>query len=108
MIILAAGVLSISGRGTTSSVVMEPLRTTRSSVTSIAVRSSALLTRNTTQGPAGEEWDEDYDGPEKEGARWGNPRADGISLACTDSIVDGNVSEIGGLNCSVSHTANLT
>lgn len=44
------------------------------------------------QGPAGEEWDDEYDGPEKEGARWGNPRADGISLACVDSLVDGNVS----------------
>lgn len=47
--------------------------------------------RNNEIGPAGEEWDDDYDGPEKEGARWGNPRADGISLACMESLVDSNI-----------------
>ncbi|WVR06336.1 hypothetical protein IAU60_003367 [Kwoniella sp. DSM 27419] len=42
-------------------------------------------------GPAGEEWDDEYDGTDEKDAPYGNPRADGISLACKDSIVEGNV-----------------
>ena len=54
------------------------------------------------QGPAGEEWDEEYDGSEDPEPRFGNPRADGISLACKDSLVQGNVS------CAKAHEARLT
>ncbi|ODO05275.1 hypothetical protein L198_01967 [Cryptococcus wingfieldii CBS 7118] len=42
-------------------------------------------------GPCGEEWDDDYDGMDEVNPPWGNPRADGISLACKDSIVERNV-----------------
>lgn len=41
-------------------------------------------------GPAGEEWDDDYDGIDEKQPAWGNPRADGISLACRDSLVEHN------------------
>ncbi|KAL7423122.1 hypothetical protein Q5752_002421 [Cryptotrichosporon argae] len=41
-------------------------------------------------GPAGEEWDDDYDGVVEKTPPYGNPRADGISLACQDSIVERN------------------
>lgn len=44
------------------------------------------------QGPCGEEWDDEYDGMDEIRPPWGNPRADGISLACKDSIVERNVS----------------
>lgn len=46
------------------------------------------------QGPCGEEWDDDYDGVIELEPSWGNPRADGISLACKESIIEGNVSGI--------------
>jgi hypothetical protein len=46
------------------------------------------------QGPAGEEWDDEYDGVLELEAPWGGPRADGISLACKDSIVKDNVSHL--------------
>ncbi|KAK8858564.1 hypothetical protein IAR55_002793 [Kwoniella newhampshirensis] len=42
-------------------------------------------------GPAGEEWDHDYDGMDEKDPPYGNPRADGISLACKDSLVERNV-----------------
>ncbi|WRT67769.1 uncharacterized protein IL334_004742 [Kwoniella shivajii] len=42
-------------------------------------------------GPCGEEWDDDYDGQNELEPPYGNPRADGISLACKDSIVERNV-----------------
>ena len=45
-----------------------------------------------SKGPAGEEWDEAYDGTIELAPPWGNPRADGISLACKDSEVTENVS----------------
>lgn len=44
------------------------------------------------QGPCGEEWDDAYDGMDEIKPPWGNPRADGISLACKDSVVERNVS----------------
>jgi len=44
------------------------------------------------QGPCGEEWDDEYDGLSESEPINGNPRADGISLACQDSIVERNVS----------------
>lgn len=44
------------------------------------------------QGPCGEEWDDEYDSMDETKPLWGNPRADGISLACKDSIVERNVS----------------
>ncbi|KAJ9103736.1 hypothetical protein QFC21_002196 [Naganishia friedmannii] len=48
------------------------------------------IIKNNVIGPAGEEWDEEYDGSEDPEPRFGNPRADGISLACKDSTVSGN------------------
>ncbi|GHJ83770.1 hypothetical protein NliqN6_0172 [Naganishia liquefaciens] len=51
---------------------------------------SGGVIRNNVIGPAGEEWDEEYDGSEDPEPRFGNPRADGISLACKDSLVEGN------------------
>ncbi|WVQ96691.1 hypothetical protein IAU59_003797 [Kwoniella sp. CBS 9459] len=42
-------------------------------------------------GPCGEEWDDDYDGTDEKEPPYGNPRADGISLACKDSIVERNI-----------------
>ncbi|OXB37448.1 hypothetical protein LQV05_003528 [Cryptococcus neoformans] len=42
-------------------------------------------------GPCGEEWDDEYDSMDETKPLWGNPRADGISLACKDSIVERNV-----------------
>ncbi|WVN85033.1 uncharacterized protein L203_100174 [Cryptococcus depauperatus CBS 7841] len=42
-------------------------------------------------GPCGEEWDDEYDGMDEVNPLWGNPRADGISLACKDSIVERNI-----------------
>ncbi|OCF33473.1 hypothetical protein I316_04894 [Kwoniella heveanensis BCC8398] len=42
-------------------------------------------------GPCGEEWDADYDGTDEKEPPYGNPRADGISLACKDSIVERNI-----------------
>ena len=44
------------------------------------------------QGPCGEEWDDEYDSMDETKPLWGNPRADGITLACKDSIVERNVS----------------
>jgi hypothetical protein len=44
------------------------------------------------QGPCGEEWDPAYDGIIEKTPPWGNPRSDGISLACMDSLVENNVS----------------
>ncbi|OXH56490.1 hypothetical protein J002_02846, partial [Cryptococcus neoformans] len=41
-------------------------------------------------GPCGEEWDDEYDSMDETKPLWGNPRADGISLACKDSIVERN------------------
>jgi hypothetical protein len=50
------------------------------------------------QGPCGEEWDDEYDGTiETPTPPFGNPRADGISLACMDSLVEGNVSDLKSL-----------
>ncbi|BEJ14967.1 hypothetical protein CspHIS471_0407340 [Cutaneotrichosporon sp. HIS471] len=46
---------------------------------------------NNVIGPCGEEWDEEYDGFVEKEPAWGNPRADGISLACKDSVVENNV-----------------
>lgn len=46
----------------------------------------------THQGPCGEEWDDDYDGLIEKEPPYGNPRADGISVACKDSMVERNVS----------------
>ncbi|WOO77376.1 uncharacterized protein LOC62_01G000959 [Vanrija pseudolonga] len=45
---------------------------------------------NNEIGPCGEEWDDDYDGVIELEPSWGNPRADGISLACRESIIEGN------------------
>ncbi|GMK53839.1 hypothetical protein CspeluHIS016_0104250 [Cutaneotrichosporon spelunceum] len=45
---------------------------------------------NNVIGLCGEEWDEEYDGYVEEPA-WDNPRADGISLACKESVVKNNV-----------------
>ncbi|ORY28451.1 pectin lyase fold/virulence factor [Naematelia encephala] len=43
-------------------------------------------------GPCGEEWDDEYDGTiERIDPPSGNPRADGISLACQDSLVENNI-----------------
>ncbi|EIW73699.1 hypothetical protein TREMEDRAFT_24408 [Tremella mesenterica DSM 1558] len=42
-------------------------------------------------GPCGEEWDDEYDGVVERSPPWGNPRSDGISLACQDSLVEKNV-----------------
>lgn len=41
-------------------------------------------------GPCGEEWDDEYDGEDEKSPNWGNPRADGISLACKESLVEHN------------------
>ncbi|RSH89370.1 hypothetical protein EHS25_002482 [Saitozyma podzolica] len=41
-------------------------------------------------GPCGEEWDYEYDGV-TDMSPWGNPQADGISVACKDSIVEKNI-----------------
>lgn len=41
-------------------------------------------------GPCGEEWDDEYDGDNEKDPAWGNPRADGVSLACRDSVVERN------------------
>jgi hypothetical protein len=43
------------------------------------------------QGPCGEEWDDDYDGDMTSKPLWGFPNADGISVACADTIVERNV-----------------
>ncbi|KAJ9091756.1 hypothetical protein QFC19_008966 [Naganishia cerealis] len=48
------------------------------------------LQADRAEGPAGEEWDDEYDGSTEAEPRFGNPRADGISLACKDSMVSGN------------------
>ncbi|TXT13540.1 hypothetical protein VHUM_00907 [Vanrija humicola] len=45
---------------------------------------------NNEIGPCGEEWDDDYDGVVELEPSWGNPRADGISLACKESLIEGN------------------
>ncbi|KAL1412889.1 hypothetical protein Q8F55_000638 [Vanrija albida] len=45
---------------------------------------------NNEIGPCGEEWDDEYDGVVELEPSWGNPRADGISLACKESIIEGN------------------
>ncbi len=51
------------------------------------------------QGPCGEEWDDEYDGTvETATPPYGNPRADGISLACQESLVERNVSESSALS----------
>ncbi|KAG8875167.1 hypothetical protein FRB98_008055, partial [Tulasnella sp. 332] len=47
---------------------------------------SGALIENNDIGPCGEEWDESYDGPSYGKPRWGQPWADGISLACKNSI----------------------
>lgn len=49
------------------------------------------LVKDNEIGPAGEEWDFDYDGSKEPEPRYGNPRADGISLACKNSVVEGNI-----------------
>jgi len=46
------------------------------------------------QGPAGEEWVEGVDGDDPDDAPGGRPLASGLSLACQDSVVSGNVSRI--------------
>ncbi|WWC70769.1 uncharacterized protein I206_104720 [Kwoniella pini CBS 10737] len=46
---------------------------------------------NNEIGPCGEEWDDDYDGENELEPPFGNPRSDGISLACKDSIVERNI-----------------
>lgn len=38
----------------------------------------------------GEEYDKAYDGPDPEASPWGRPLADGISIACRDSVVRDN------------------
>lgn len=43
------------------------------------------------QGPCGEEWDDDYDGDMTSKPLWGFPNADGISVACADTVVERNV-----------------
>jgi hypothetical protein len=43
------------------------------------------------QGPCGEEWDDDYDGDMTSKPLWGFPNADGISVACADTIIERNV-----------------
>jgi hypothetical protein len=43
------------------------------------------------KGPCGEEWDYEYDGV-TDMSPWGNPQADGISVACKDSLVEKNAS----------------
>lgn len=53
---------------------------------------TGALVKDNEIGPAGEEWDIEYDGISEPEPRFGNPRADGISLACKNSIVEGNVS----------------
>ncbi len=53
----------------------------------------ALIEGNTI-GPVGEEWVEERDGEDPERSPVGKPLADGLSLACKDSIVRGNVSGI--------------
>ena len=45
-----------------------------------------------SQGPAGEEWDEELDGDSPELSPLGRPLADGLSIACRDSYVLRNVS----------------
>lgn len=52
---------------------------------------SDALVKDNEIGPAGEEWDFEYDGSKEPEPRWGNPRADGISLACKNSVVEGNI-----------------
>lgn len=44
------------------------------------------------QGPSGEEWDEETDGPEPELSPLGSPFGDGIRVACKDSVIRNNVS----------------
>ncbi|WWC96110.1 hypothetical protein V866_002977 [Kwoniella sp. B9012] len=46
---------------------------------------------NNEIGPCGEEWDDDYDGQNELEPPFGNPRSDGISLACKDSLVEKNI-----------------
>ncbi|WWC62592.1 uncharacterized protein I303_105189 [Kwoniella dejecticola CBS 10117] len=46
---------------------------------------------NNEIGPCGEEWDDDYDGENELEPPFGNPRSDGISLACKDSLVEKNI-----------------
>ena len=43
------------------------------------------------KGPCGEEWDDEYDGDMTSKPLWGFPNADGISVACADTIVERNV-----------------
>lgn len=45
------------------------------------------------QGPCGEEWDPKYDGTDETNPIYGNPRSDGISLACMNSLVERNVND---------------
>ncbi|KAL7420164.1 hypothetical protein Q5752_005130 [Cryptotrichosporon argae] len=49
----------------------------------------AVVERNEI-GPAGEEYDAAVDGPDPELSPLGRPLADGISIACRDSVVRGN------------------
>lgn len=44
------------------------------------------------QGPCGEEWDDEYDGDMTSKPLWGFPNADGISVACADTVIERNVS----------------
>ncbi|KAL7409718.1 hypothetical protein BDY24DRAFT_402237 [Mrakia frigida] len=51
---------------------------------------SGGIIRGNEIGPCGEEWDPAYDGTEEKSPPFGNPRSDGISLACMDSLVEKN------------------
>lgn len=53
---------------------------------------SVKLAADRRQGPCGEEWDDAYDGEDENNPKWGGPRADGISLACKESLIEKNVS----------------
>lgn len=51
---------------------------------------SAVIERNEISS-VGEEYDKEYDGADPESSPWGRPLADGISIACRDSVVRDNV-----------------
>ena len=46
---------------------------------------------NEAKGPCGEEWDDEYDGDMTSKPLWGFPNADGVSVACAETIVERNV-----------------
>ncbi|BEJ11266.1 hypothetical protein CspHIS471_0106880 [Cutaneotrichosporon sp. HIS471] len=50
----------------------------------------ALIERNEITS-VGEEYDPAYDGPDPESSPWGRPLADGISIACRNSVVRDNL-----------------